>query len=68
VKTLGDLLPLEMARVRDRVIPVYVAIGPQGQFAVAWMRAALDRAARAMASGDVAAMIVAYKDLKGAAV
>lgn len=64
--SLGEALPREMARVRDEVIPAYVEIGPAGAFAVAWMREALDGAARAMAAGDLPAMIRAYEDLKGA--
>lgn len=63
--TLGDALPAEMARVRDKVLPVYVSIGPPGAIAAAMMRASLDGAARALASGDVVAMLVAFEDLKG---
>ncbi len=66
VKSLGSDLPKEMARVRDEVIPAYLEIGPAGAFAVAWMREALDDAARAMAEGDVVAMLAAYRTLKEA--
>jgi hypothetical protein len=66
VRTLGEALPLEMARVRDKVLPAYRAIGPAGTFAITWMTRALDDAARAMAEGDVVAMIKAYEELKGA--
>lgn len=62
--TLGDALPREMARVRDEVMPAYAEIGPPGQFALAMMRASLDQAAKAMAEGDVVAMLRAYNDLK----
>lgn len=65
-KSLGSDLPKEMARVRDEVIPCYLAIGPAGAFAVAWMREALGDAARAMAEGDVVAMLAAYRTLKEA--
>lgn len=64
--SLATALPREMARVRDQVMPAYVAIGPAGTFALTWMRAALDDAARAMAEGDVAGMLRAYEELKGA--
>lgn len=64
--TLGDALPAEMARVRDKVIPRYLEIGPAGSFAVTWMRRALDDAARAMAEGDGVGMMRAYEELKGA--
>lgn len=63
--TLGDSLPREMARVRDQVMPAYISIGPAGGFALALMRADLDRAARAMIEGDVVEMLRAYESLKG---
>jgi hypothetical protein len=63
-ETLGDALPKEMARIRDVVMPVYRDIGPVGGFALAFMRQDLDAAARAMAEGDVVAMIGAYQKLK----
>ena len=65
-RSLGTELPKEMARVRDEVIPAYLEIGPAGTFAVTWMRKALDDAAKAMAEGDLVAMIRAYDELKGA--
>ena len=64
-KTLGDALPQEMARVRDTVMPAYLSIGPAGTFALMGMRADLDRAAKAMAEGDVVKMLAAYESLKG---
>lgn len=62
--TLGEDLPKQMARVRDEVMPAYVEIGPPGRFALSFMRASLDRAAKAMAEGDLPAMIAAYQELK----
>ena len=53
-----------MARVRDEVMPAYEEIGPSGAFALAFMRADLDAAARAMAEGDVVAMLRVYQSLK----
>lgn len=64
-KTLGDALPKEMARVRDEIMPAYIEIGPAGAFALACMRRDLDAAARAMALGDVVAMLRAHEALKG---
>ena len=64
VKTLGEELPKQMARVRDEVMPAYIEIGPAGVFALAMMRADLDAAARAMASGDVVEMLRVYQSLK----
>lgn len=62
--TLGEALPREMARVRDKVMPVYIEIGPAGSFALSFMRHDLDKAARALAEGDLIGMIEAYKALK----
>lgn len=64
METLGDALPKEMARIRDVVMPCYRDIGPAGGFALALMKADLDRAAQAMAEGDLPAMISAYESLK----
>lgn len=63
--TLGEALPKEMARVRDKVMPAYAEIGPAGAFALALMRRDLDAAARAMAEGDTVAMLRVYESLKG---
>lgn len=65
IETLGDALPREMARVRDKVMPAYLEIGEAGAFALAMMRRDLDEAARALAEGDVVAMVRVYKSLKG---
>jgi hypothetical protein len=65
VTTLGEALPVEMARVRDEVMPAYMAIGSAGAIGLSLMRASLDRAARAMAEGDVVAMLAALEDLRG---
>lgn len=62
-ESLGTALPAEMARVRDKVLPHYAAIR-EGLFAVTMMRADLDRAAKALAEGDIAAMIEVYQSLK----
>lgn len=64
VKTLGEALPAEMARVRDHVLPFYTP-EVNGQFAAAMMRQSLDAAAKALAEGDVVAMLRCYEDLKG---
>ena len=64
VDTLGDALPREIARVRDEVLPAYIEIGPAGQFAVAMMRADLDRASHAMIAGDLVEMIRVHQQLK----
>ena len=64
-ETLGEALPREMARVRDEVMPAYVAVGPPGTFALMMMREALNNAAKAMMGGDLVEMIRAHETLKG---
>ena len=64
IESLGEALPKEMARVRDVVMPQYQSIGPSGAFALMFMRNDLDAAARAMAEGDVIAMLRVYEKLK----
>lgn len=64
MSTLGEDLPKEMARVRDDVLPHFIAIGPAGMIGASFIRADLDRAAKAMAEGDLAGMISAYQALK----
>lgn len=63
--SLGEALPAEMARVRDKILPVYDGLpGGVGRPAAFLMRRSLDAAAKAMAEGDLPAMIAAYQDLK----
>jgi len=64
IETLGDALPKVMAHVRDVIVPEYIRIGPAGAFGLAMIRADLDAATRALATGDLPAMIVAYEALK----
>lgn len=64
IDTLGEALPREMTRVRDKVLPAYLSI-PAGIFAATMMRQSLDAAQRALAEGDVVAMLTCYEDLKG---
>lgn len=65
MSSLGTELPKEMTRVRDVLMPMYQSIGPAGGFALAMMRAELDRATKALAEGDVVAMLRSYEALKG---
>lgn len=62
--SLGEALPLEVARVRDEVLPAYLDIGTPGAFAVAMMRKDLDAASKAMIEGDTVEMIRVYQSLK----
>jgi len=62
--SVGEQLPIEMARVRDKVMPAYLAIGSSGVFALTMMRSALDRAAVALAESDVIECIRVLKELE----
>ena len=53
-----------MARVRE-VLGHYKELGTAGKFGALMIEIALQKADEAVISGDLAAMIVAYKDLKG---
>lgn len=64
-ESLGEVLPREIARVRDEVLPCYLAIGAPGSFAAAMMRADMDAASKAMIEGDTVAMTRLYESLKG---
>lgn len=63
-RTLADALPDEIARVTT-ILGYYIEIGPASAIGAMLIRASLDRATRAAASGDVVAMIQALEDLKG---
>ena len=65
VTSLGTALPAEMKRVRDEIIPAYLEIGLPGQLALMIMRQELDQATKALAEGDVIAMLRSYEVLKG---
>ena len=62
--TVGEALPREMARVRDAVMPHYIAVGAPGMFALTMMRRDLDLAAKAMVEGDTVAMIRQLAELR----
>lgn len=63
VDTLGDALPREIARVQE-ILGHYIAIGPNGAFGAAFIRGYLAQAIKALAEGDVIAMLRAYETLK----
>lgn len=60
---VGEELPKEMARVRE-LLPLYDII-PTGVFAATMMRNDLDRAAKALAEGNIIEIIRVYESLKG---
>jgi hypothetical protein len=65
MKSLGESLPEEQARVR-KLIQMYSdpLLAGAGAFAATLMELALREADQAVMSGDIAGMIIAYKHLK----
>lgn len=67
MNTLADALPDEIKRINEIVIPAYEALVPENPIValpLAVIRSQVDAATRILASGDVIAMIQAYKELK----
>ncbi len=64
IETLAEGLPRQQARVRE-ILAMYQSIGPAGAFGAAMIEADLRAADVAAASGDVVAMLRAYKTLEG---
>jgi hypothetical protein len=63
MESLGEALPKEQARVRE-VLGHYKEIGAPGRFGVMMIEQSLKKADQAIMSGDVAAMITAFKELQ----
>ncbi len=63
MESLGEALLKEQARVRE-ILGGYIQIGPSGAFGAAMIEQSLRAADKAVMNGDLAAMIVAYKDLQ----
>ena len=63
MESLGDALPKEMARVRE-VLGHYREIGPAGAIGAMLIELDLREADQAVMSGDLPAMIIAYKKLQ----
>lgn len=61
--SLGEAFPQEQARVRQ-ILGYYKELGPDGAFGAAIIEAVLQRADRAAISGDVVAMIAAYREMQ----
>lgn len=65
MKTLGESLPEELARVR-KIKAIYEGLpGGAGRPAAYLMELSLQRADKAIISGDVVEMVRCYEDLKG---
>lgn len=62
-ETLAQALPRECSRARE-LLAIYKEIGPAGMFAAACIEHDLRAADQAMVSGDVVAMINAYRALE----
>lgn len=62
-QTLADALPKEMSRVRT-MLGYYKEIGPAGMFGAAMIEQDLRDADAAVMSGDLVAMLRAFKALK----
>ena len=63
IDTLGDALPREQARARE-VLGYYKEIGPAGKFGAVMIELALQRADKAVVSGDIVEMLKSYNELK----
>jgi hypothetical protein len=61
--SLAEALPKEQARVRE-VLGHYKEIGAPGAFGALMIENSLRMTDKAVASGDVGAMIAAYRELK----
>ena len=65
-RSLGESLPAEMTRVRALVTQYRDPIlGGAGELAARMMDHALSQAQKALAEGDVIAMLRAHEELKG---
>ena len=63
IRTLGSELPKQQARVRELLV-AYREIGSGGVIASDFLEQVLQKADKAVISGDVVAMIVSYNELK----
>lgn len=61
--SLGEAYPLEQERCRG-LLKIYQEIGPAGAFGHAMISAVLQRADKAAVSGDLAAMIVSFQEMR----
>ncbi len=62
-QTLAEAYPQEQARCRE-LLQVYRDLGPVGHFGFMAISQVLGRAEEAAASGDIAAMIRCYQEMK----
>ena len=62
-QSLADALPSEIKRCQELVIQ-YKEVGQAGAFGALMIQRDIDRAVKALASGDVLGMLAAYAALK----
>ena len=65
--SLAEALPAKIKEMNEEIIPAYVSIiplAPMTRITVNIMRAEVQRAVEALASGDVVAMLEAYAEIK----
>lgn len=65
--SLAEALPKEIERARD-ILKIYESVGVAGSFASAMIRNDIKAAEVSIMSGDVVAMLQAYKALQGISV
>lgn len=63
MSSLGEALPAEIDR-NVELLRDYQGIGPAGQIGASFIKQDIDRAIKAMASGDVTQMLQAYEAMK----
>ncbi len=64
---LADAMTDKIRQMNEEIIPAYVAcipLAPMTELTVKIMRAQVQRATEALASGDVVAMLLAWADIK----
>lgn len=67
MRTLGDALPEKIRELNEVIIPAYVEIiplVPMSALTVAVMRAEVQEAVEALASGDLVRMLAAWDAIK----
>lgn len=64
MNTLAEALPHQMARVRDHILPAYVALGQEGEPYAGLMSMDLEAASQALASGDLIGMARVFDSLR----
>jgi len=63
MSSVGEEFPKEQARVRE-ILGYYKEIGPPGMFGAITIRQKLSRADKAMASGNIIAILQSFEELK----